>query len=301
LDFARLHLRASAAAFIRKRRFMCLFHSRVACRSCCISSAAFKGYAAQGQGAPHEHTAAGEIVQFAEGIVMAQVDLRRGVLDEQRQRRIKETIDEVIEEPSDHVDEPIASTSEMAPSDAVLKSPGSPPPSETASVEIEPTNIARVDLRPKRESQKPVLCMAGRSFLDEAAAALLAQILGKHDIEAKVEPVGGGLGTGRISRLSTDGAQLVCLSYLDADLTRGSSLRVRRLQASELCAKTKADFCATRFRDALDGVGQKNVVIPFKELKVSTRDGKEWLVLNRTKDELKTMPAYDKKAETNKM
>jgi PRC-barrel domain len=34
------------------------------------------------------------------------------------------------------------------------------------------------------------------------------------------------------------------------------------------------------------GVGQKDVVIPFKELKVSTRDGKDWLVLNRTKDEL---------------
>ena len=27
------------------------------------------------------------------------------------------------------------------------------------------------------------------------------------------------------------------------------------------------------------GVGQKDVVIPFKELKVSTRDGKDWLVL----------------------
>jgi PRC-barrel domain len=41
------------------------------------------------------------------------------------------------------------------------------------------------------------------------------------------------------------------------------------------------------------GVGQKDVVIPFKELKVSTRDGKEWLVLNRTKDELKLAPAYN--------
>ena len=48
------------------------------------------------------------------------------------------------------------------------------------------------------------------------------------------------------------------------------------------------------------GVGQ-NVAIPFKELKVSTREGKDWLVLNRTKDELKTAPAFDKKAETNKM
>ena len=41
------------------------------------------------------------------------------------------------------------------------------------------------------------------------------------------------------------------------------------------------------------GVGQKDVVIPFKELKVSTRDGKDWLVLNRTKDELKLAPAYN--------
>ena len=39
--------------------------------------------------------------------------------------------------------------------------------------------------------------------------------------------------------------------------------------------------------------GQKDVVIPFKELKVSTRDGKDWLVLNRTKDELKLAPAYN--------
>ena len=41
------------------------------------------------------------------------------------------------------------------------------------------------------------------------------------------------------------------------------------------------------------GVAQKDVVIPFKELKVSTRDGKDWLVLNRSKDELKMAPAYN--------
>jgi hypothetical protein len=41
------------------------------------------------------------------------------------------------------------------------------------------------------------------------------------------------------------------------------------------------------------GINQKDVVIPFKELKVSTRDGRYWLVLNRTKDELKLAPAYN--------
>lgn len=49
------------------------------------------------------------------------------------------------------------------------------------------------------------------------------------------------------------------------------------------------------------GVGEKDVAIPFKELKVSTRNGKDWLVLNRTKEDLKAAPAYDKKMGTNKM
>ena len=39
------------------------------------------------------------------------------------------------------------------------------------------------------------------------------------------------------------------------------------------------------------------VEIPFNELKITMRDGKDWLTLNRTKDELKSAPAYDKKAE----
>ena len=46
------------------------------------------------------------------------------------------------------------------------------------------------------------------------------------------------------------------------------------------------------------GVAQKDVVIPFKELKVSTRDGKDWLVLNQTKEDLKAAPAYDKKTNS---
>jgi sporulation protein YlmC with PRC-barrel domain len=29
------------------------------------------------------------------------------------------------------------------------------------------------------------------------------------------------------------------------------------------------------------GAGQKDIATPFKELKITSRDGKEWLVLNR--------------------
>lgn len=41
------------------------------------------------------------------------------------------------------------------------------------------------------------------------------------------------------------------------------------------------------------GAGQKDIATPFKELKITSRNGKEWLVLNRTKDQLKSMPAYE--------
>jgi sporulation protein YlmC with PRC-barrel domain len=49
------------------------------------------------------------------------------------------------------------------------------------------------------------------------------------------------------------------------------------------------------------GAGQKEVAIPLNELKMTSRDGKEWLILNRTKDDLKNAPGYDKKSEINKM
>jgi sporulation protein YlmC with PRC-barrel domain len=45
------------------------------------------------------------------------------------------------------------------------------------------------------------------------------------------------------------------------------------------------------------GAGQKDVAIPFKDLKVSSKNGKDWLVLNMTKDELKKAPAYTKPTE----
>src|ERR1019366_2512553 len=92
-------------------------------------------------------------------------------------------------------------------------------PVESNVEEVAPLpDLPRVGLTPSPESEKPVLCIAGRSFLDEAAAALFAQILEKHGMGAKVGPA-GALTAGRISSLSAEGVRLVCLSYFDADLT----------------------------------------------------------------------------------
>jgi sporulation protein YlmC with PRC-barrel domain len=40
------------------------------------------------------------------------------------------------------------------------------------------------------------------------------------------------------------------------------------------------------------GIGEKNVGVPFADVKISMRDGNEWLVLDRSKDDLKAAPAF---------
>jgi len=42
------------------------------------------------------------------------------------------------------------------------------------------------------------------------------------------------------------------------------------------------------------GVGQKDVEIPFTDLRMMTRNGKNWLALDRTKDQLQNAATYDK-------
>ena len=46
------------------------------------------------------------------------------------------------------------------------------------------------------------------------------------------------------------------------------------------------------------GVGKKDVAVPFKDLKVASRDGKDWLVLNQSKEDLKMAPAFEKKTSS---
>jgi predicted PurR-regulated permease PerM len=198
-------------------------------------------------------------------LLMAQIDLRRGVLDESRQRRIKDTIEEVVEDLSDHVDEQPASHSPEPEPYALRKTDAAPAPNPET-----PPDILHAGTAPGALDQRPVLCIAGRSPLDEAAAALFVQILEKHGIGAKIEPP-GALTVGRISRLSGESARIVCLSYFDADvsLTR-ARFAIRRLRrrlpgvkilagfwqiesanTSDLCAETKADFCVTKLAEAV--------------------------------------------------
>jgi hypothetical protein len=132
------------------------------------------------------------------GLVLAQLDVNRGLLDHSQRVRIKEAVDGVIEDLADHDDAP-------------------------------PVSVTK-ELRPVwREGDAPVLCVAGRGSLDEAAAAMLAQLIQKRGIGARVAPSQAALPANTF-RLDSAGVTMICLSYLAPSNFANARYLVRRLR-----------------------------------------------------------------------
>jgi len=179
-----------------------------------------------------------------EALLMAQADVRRGALDEQRQARIRETIGELVEDLQ--TDEATGTLAEGEAAKAAEEQP----------------------------AKTSIICIGGRTPLDEAAAALLAHLLqAEADIATRVEPASAMTPSGLV-RLDAANADAICLSYLDGDVgpaqVRYGVRRLRRrfprvkivtcfwtadenpARMEQLCAAAKPDKCATRFHEALD-------------------------------------------------
>jgi hypothetical protein len=131
----------------------------------------------------------------ARALMLAQHDVNRGVLDPLRQERIRDAIKGLIVNLSDRKDE-------------------HPPPVEL----------------PAGWRDNPVLCVAGRGPLDEAAALLLIDMLSKHGIGARVVSSDETSAT-HIRELSCEGVQLTCVSYLEPGTFKNARYQVRRLRA----------------------------------------------------------------------
>jgi hypothetical protein len=79
------------------------------------------------------------------------------------------------------------------------------------------------------QGEHPVLCVAGRNLIDEAAAIMLAQLSTAHGLAARVEGA-ESLSTTNIFRLDVTGVAIVCLVYLDASGPAHMRYSVRRLR-----------------------------------------------------------------------
>jgi hypothetical protein len=70
------------------------------------------------------------------------------------------------------------------------------------------------ELAPRWRQQASVLCLAGKGPLDEAASAMLAQLLGKHGLHARTVPHEAS-SREAIASLDVSEVTMVCISYLD--------------------------------------------------------------------------------------
>ena len=160
------------------------------------------------------------------GLQLAANDSVRGVLNEEQLRNIQDAIDGIVVDLADHEDVDTAQDKVDAGAPASRTAPE--PQRLAVPAEIDP---AAGPLAPEWSGPAPVLCVAGRGPLDEAACAMLAQLLAKHGLRARIVSQ-QAVSRGSIASLDVTGVAMVCVSYLEAS-GNPSTLRylMRRLRA----------------------------------------------------------------------
>jgi predicted PurR-regulated permease PerM len=201
------------------------------------------------------------------GLQLAQADAERGALDPERLIKIRDAVSEFasnISEQDDRSRAEVSATTDVEATSAV----------ETVAEDAPYENLpilSKTDLPPEWQGEHPVLCVAGRSLIDEAAAIMLGQLSTAHGLSARVEGA-EALSTANIFRLETAGVAIVCLVYMDASGPAHMRYSVRRLRRKlpqatiilgcwmkdmdpaaleSLREGAKADLAATSLGDAL--------------------------------------------------
>jgi predicted PurR-regulated permease PerM len=187
------------------------------------------------------------------GLQLAQADAERGALDHQRLTKIRDAVSEFTNNISEQEERPlpkVASTTDIEATSAV----------ETVAEDAPYENLpilSKGDLPLEWQGDYPVLCVAGRSPLDEAAAMMLGQLATAHGLLARVEAA-EALSTANIFRLETIGVAVVCLVYLDASSPAHMRYSVRRLRrklpkATIIMGCLMRDIDPTKLENLRDG------------------------------------------------
>jgi predicted PurR-regulated permease PerM len=145
------------------------------------------------------------------GLQLAVNDAQRDVLTKGQLARMKDGIQALVADLSvyDDVEPPAKEAPNPGPGGLTKdeqKLPKVPPVPETAPPEVELASSWR--------SEAPILCVAGRGPLDEAASEMLAQLVSKHGLCARVVPHEAVSRT-NVETLDVSGVAMVCVSYLD--------------------------------------------------------------------------------------
>jgi hypothetical protein len=203
---------------------------------------------------------------------IAERDAQRGLLDDAQAAKITDTVKEMLDNLADF--EPrrwFFARSKRAPADEESSGVASLAAAEDGEDDEALPVLERAELAPGWAVDEPVICIAGRSKLDEAAAAILTEVLKKRGLGARsLGPE--ALSAAHIASLASVEGKLVCLSYLGlGSSTAHVRYLVRRLRrilpqgtvilvyhwtgqaiAKELPAAEEADAYATSLPQAVE-------------------------------------------------
>ena len=154
-----------------------------------------------------------------EGIRLAEIDARKGVLEEDRAVRIKETVAEVLEDLRSHKE---ATTEKSGSVDDVSNL------SQLIKAETAPS-LDATDALPAEWREERVLCVPGIGQLDEAVALVVAQVLRKRGFGVRAEHA-ESLSVSRIFTLDTKEVTAICVCYIESATAAQIGYAVRRLR-----------------------------------------------------------------------
>lgn len=143
------------------------------------------------------------------GLQLAANDAARGVLTEAQLEKIKDSMQELIDDLDEHDDE------EPETKESLEAAATSPSRSEQDLPKHPAPGTISEDMLPASwRTKAPVLCIAGRGPLDVAAASMLSQLLHKNGLRARVLHHEAASRT-HIAALDGEGVAMVCLCYLE--------------------------------------------------------------------------------------
>ena len=189
-------------------------------------------------------------------LAMFEHDRARGVLSDERRALVAAGALTLVDNLSEHDD---ANGQEVEETDEQPTAP-----ERTLPVTIEPGSDWQ---------DRPILCAGGRGNLDDVAAAILAQLLERCGIGARVASF-QAIATETYATLDMSGVQVVCLSYMNPNSIAHARYTVRRLRRRtrvpvvvgfwsrnpadpkdvDLVTATRADLSATSLREAIEDI-----------------------------------------------
>ena len=164
-----------------------------------------------------------------EGMKLAAAEVRRETIEHDQLKGMKEAVDSLIAGLESHEDKQPDVGKDGEQSIMGDEDDGLRPHND-------PRSLSRDALPPAWRDGAPVLCVAGPGPFDEAACAILVQLLGKHGIDARLVPH-AEVSRRRIATLDVTGAAMACICYLDP----GASLASLRYLGQRLRQRLPKD------------------------------------------------------------